>query len=64
MDCLPRSRHPRKLDEAKIKEMLALTTPRVPREATRRSLRLMGKYVGVSAGQVAQVWAAGDLKPH
>ncbi len=60
----PRRGHPRKLDEAKIKKMLTLTTSRVPREATHWSLRLMANYVGVSAGQVAQVWAAGDLKPH
>jgi transposase len=61
---LPRSGHPRKLDEAKIKEILTLTTQRVPREATHWSLRLMAKYVGVTVWQVAQVWAAADLKPH
>ena len=38
---LPRSGQPRKLDEAKIKEILTLTTQRVPREATHWSLRLM-----------------------
>lgn len=31
---LPRRGHPRKLDEAKIKKILTLTTSRVPREAT------------------------------
>jgi transposase len=61
---LPRSGHPRTLDEAKIKEILTLTTQRVPREATHWSLRLMAKYVGVTVWQVAQVWAAADLKPH
>ena len=61
---LPRSGAPRKLNEAKIKEILTLTTQRVPREATHWSLRLMAKYVGVTVWQVAQVWAAADLKPH
>ncbi len=41
---LPRSGAPRKLDEAKVKEILTLTTQRVPREATHWSLRLMAKY--------------------
>lgn len=61
---LPRSGKPRKLNEEKIKEILMLTTQRVPREATHWSLRLMAKYAGVSIWQVAQVWAAADLKPH
>ena len=51
---LPRSGQPRKLDAAKIKEILNLTTQRVPREATHWSLRLMAKYAGVTVWQVAQ----------
>lgn len=61
---LPRSGKPRKLSEEKIKEILTLTIQRVPREATHWSLRLMAKYAGVSIWQVAQAWAAADLKPH
>ena len=60
----PRSGAPRKLDEAKIKEILTLTTQRVPREATHWSLRLMARYAGVTIWQVAQVWEAADLKPN
>lgn len=45
---LPRNGKPRKLNEEKIKEILLLTTQRVPREATHWSLRLMAKYAGVS----------------
>jgi len=48
---LPRSGAPRKLDEAKIKEILTLTTQRVPREATHWSLRLMAKYAGSASGR-------------
>ncbi|MNR46895.1 hypothetical protein D3C85_1659250 [compost metagenome] len=43
---LPRSGKLRKLNEEKIKEILRLTTQRVPREAAHWSLRLMAKYAG------------------
>jgi transposase len=49
---LPRSGHSRNLDEAKIKEILTLTTHRVPRETTHWSIRLMAKYAGVTVWQV------------
>ena len=58
---LRRSGAPRKLDKAKIKETLTLTTQRVPRKATHWSLRLMAKYAGVSIWQVARV--AGEASP-
>lgn len=48
---LQRSGAPRKLNEAKIKEILTLTTQRVPREATHWSLRLMAKYAGSASGK-------------
>ena len=60
---LPRSGQPRKLSTQKMKEILTLTTQRVPREATHWSVRLMAKYAAVTAWQVRQVWAASDLKP-
>jgi len=61
---LPRSGQPRKLSTQKMKEILTLTTQRVPREATHWSVRLMAKYAAVTTWQVRQVWAASDLKPH
>ena len=61
---LPRSGQPRKLSTQKMKEILTLTTQRVPREATHWSVRLMAKYAAVTAWQVRQVWVASDLKPH
>ena len=61
---LPRSGQPRKLSTQKLKEILTLTTQRVPREATHWSVRLMAKYAAVTAWQVRQIWAASDLKPH
>jgi len=55
---------PRKLSEAKLKEILQLTVERVPKEATHWSVRLMAKYGGITTWQVRQIWANADLKPH
>ncbi len=60
----PRSGQPRKMTPAKAKEILRLTTERIPKEATHWSLRLMAKYAGVTVHQVRQVWMAADLRPH
>lgn len=60
----PRPGQPRKLSEAKVKEVLRLTVQRVPKEATHWSLRLMAKYAGITTWQVRQIWAGADLKPH
>src|SRR5690606_6996049 len=43
---LPRSGQPCKLSTQKMKEVLTLTTQRVPREATHWGVRLMAKAVG------------------
>jgi transposase len=55
---------PTTLDEETVKQILFLTTQRIPREATHWSTRLMARYADVSQWQVRQVWAAADLKPH
>lgn len=55
---------PKKLSEAKVKEILDLTVHHVPEEATHWSIRLMAKAAGVTPWQVSQVWQASDLKPH
>lgn len=60
----PRPGQPRKLDAPKTREILRLTTERIPEEATHWSLRLMAKHAGVTRWQVQQVWQAADLKPH
>jgi transposase len=60
----PRSGQPRKLTSSKAKEILRLTTERIPKEATHWSQRLMAKYAGVTTWQVRQVWEAADLRPH
>ena len=60
----PRPGRPTKLSETKVKEILRLTTQRIPKEATHWSTRLMAAYAGVTQWQVRQVWAAANLKPH
>jgi transposase len=60
----PRPGQPRKLTPAQAADVLRLTTQRIPTEATHWSLRLMAQYAKVTRWQVAQIWAAADLKPH
>ena len=60
----PRPGQPRKLNAAKVEEILRLTTEQIPEEATHWSLRLMAKHAKVTRWQVQQVWQASDLKPH
>lgn len=55
---------PKKLDEAKVKEVLQLTVERIPHEATHWSVRLMAKAACITNWQVCQIWDAADLKPH
>jgi transposase len=50
-----RAGRPRKMTQAKAKEILRLTTERIPHEATHWSVRLMADYAGVSTWQVRQV---------
>jgi transposase len=59
-----RAGRPRKMTQAKAKEILRFTTERIPHEATHWSVRLMADYAGVSTWQVRQVWKAADLRPH
>lgn len=61
---LPRPGQPRKMTAAKAKEILDLTTHRIPKESTHWSLQLMAKYAKVSDWQVRQVWEAVNLQPH
>ena len=61
---LPRSGQPKKLDEAKVKEVLQLTIERIPHEATHWSVRLMAKAAQITTWQVRQIWDAADLRPH
>ncbi len=59
-----RSGRPTTLTEKMAKQILDLTTTRIPKEATHWSTRLMARYSGATQWQVRQVWAASLLKPH
>lgn len=61
---LPRSGQPKKLSDAKVKDVLKLTVERIPRESTHWSVRLMAKAAGITTWQVRQIWEAANLKPH
>jgi len=61
---MPRSGQPKKLSDAKVKEVLKLTVERIPRESTHWSVRLMAKAAGITIWQVRQIWEAANLKPH
>lgn len=61
---LPRPDQPRTLSAKKVREILTLTTQRIPAEATHWSLRLMARYAGTTTHQAQQVWKAADLRPN
>lgn len=60
----PRSGQPKKLTDARVKEVLRMTVERIPHEASHWSVRLMAKAAGITTWQVRQIWRAADLKPH
>lgn len=60
----PRGGRPPRVDAAKIKRIVRLTTQTTPKRATQWSTRLMAERVGVSATTVLRVWRAHGLKPH
>lgn len=60
----PRSGKPSILTGETARKILDMTMHSIPAESTHWSLRLMGKYAGVSPYIVSRVWRAADLKPH
>lgn len=60
----PRSGQPTTLSEEKAKEILRLSTERIPHEATHWSVRLMARAAGVSNWHVLRVWKGAGLQPH
>jgi len=61
---LPRGGRPPRIDAAKIKQIVQLTTQTTPKHATQWSTRRMAERVGVSDTTVLRVWHAHGLKPH
>jgi transposase len=60
----PRPGQPRKISDAQVEEVLAMTLERRPKEATHWSTRLMAKATGLNQTAVVRIWQAFGLQPH
>lgn len=60
----PRPGAPRKVDDARIEQLIATTLNERPREATHWSTRLLARKLKVSQSTVSRVWRAFGLQPH
>lgn len=60
----PRPGAPRKLDDARIEQLIATTLNERPRQATHWSTRLLAERLRVSQSTVSRVWRAFGLQPH
>ena len=60
----PRPGQPRKITDAKVEEVLAMTLERRPKEATHWSTRLMAKATGLNQSAILRIWHAFGLQPH
>lgn len=60
----PRPGQPRKITDAKVEEVLAMTLERRPKEATHWSTRLMAKATGLNQTAIFRIWQAFGLQPH
>ena len=60
----PRPGAPRKIADAEVERVIALTLERTPRDATHWSTRAMAKRSGLSQTAVSRIWRAFGLQPH
>lgn len=60
----PRPNVHRKLDDAKVEEVIRATLEALPAGSTHWSTRKMAKRSGVSRSSVSRLWRAFKLKPH
>ena len=60
----PRPGPPRRIDDAKIEEVVVKTLEETPTDATHWSTRSMAKTVGLSQSSISAIWRAFGLKPH
>jgi transposase len=60
----PRPGQPRKISDAKVEQVLAMTLERRPVQATHWSTRLMAKATGLNQTAVGRIWRAFGLQPH
>ena len=60
----PRPGAPRKLDDARIEQLIATTLNERPRQASHWSTRLLATKLGISQSTVSRAWRAFGLQPH
>lgn len=60
----PRSGAPRKIGDAAVERLVALTLEEMPVNATHWSTRSMAKRAGMSQTAVSRIWRAFGLRPH
>ena len=60
----PRPGPPRRIDDAKVEEVVVKTLEETPRDATHWSTRSMARAVGLSQSSILRIWRAFGLKPH
>src|SRR5512138_2956027 len=60
----PRPGAPRKITDAEVERVIALTLERSPRDATHWSTRAMAARSGLSQTAVSSIWRAFGLQPH
>src|SRR5919197_1795292 len=60
----PRPGAPRKITDAEVERVIALTLERTPQDATHWSTRAMAKRSGLSQTAVSRIWRAFGLQPH
>lgn len=60
----PRPGAPRKITDAHVEKVIALTLESVPRDATHWSTRSMAERVGMSQSAISRIWRTFALQPH
>src|SRR5690348_12244096 len=60
----PRPGQPRKINDAKVEEVIVKTLETTPKDATHWSTRSMAAEVGLNQTAVHRIWKAFGLQPH
>lgn len=60
----PRPGAPRKIGDAEVERLIAMTLESTPKGATHWSTRTMAKATGISQSTISRVWRAFSLQPH
>ena len=60
----PRPGTPRKLSDAEVERVLAMTLESTPKDATHWSTRSLAAQCGLSHSTVSRIWHAFSLQPH